>query len=190
MPFWKLLVLPSKAIEQPVRLQQLPHTETLPRTLAGFNLSFPLFPTQHKHAHLLLCDLHVKQDVIDQVWQSLLHGALKFVVFQQGMNKLKYAEHQIFKAQNFTWTKWKKQKENMSEYANIQKGTNGCEKNYKLLACLSRLFIHSTGLAKCSSSLRRISDLITFCSIPTTYPSLKFTSSTSNLFDFLSSHYF
>ena len=79
--------------EEPIRLQQLPRTETLPRTLAVLNLSFHLLPTQDKHAHLLLCDLHVKEDVVDQLWQSLLHCALKFVVFQQGMNKFKYAEH-------------------------------------------------------------------------------------------------
>lgn len=55
--------------------------------------------------HLLLCNLHVKNDVVDQLRQSFFHCAFKFVVFQQGMNKFKYAEHKVFKAQYFTWTK-------------------------------------------------------------------------------------
>ena len=52
--------------------------------------------------HLVLCDLHVQDDVVDEFGQSLLHCALELVVLQQRVDKLEDAEHQILKTQNFT----------------------------------------------------------------------------------------
>lgn len=55
--------------------------------------------------HLVLCDLHVQDDVVDELWQSFPHCALELVVLQKRVDKLKDAEHQILKAQNFSWKK-------------------------------------------------------------------------------------
>lgn len=56
-------------------------------------------------SHLVLSDLHVQDDVIDEFRQRLPHRALKLVVLQQRVDKLKDAEHQILKAQNLTCKK-------------------------------------------------------------------------------------
>lgn len=52
--------------------------------------------------HLLLCDLHVQDDVVDEFRQGFLHRALELVVLQQRVDKVKDAEHQVLKAQDFT----------------------------------------------------------------------------------------
>lgn len=51
--------------------------------------------------HLVFSDLHVQDDVVDELRQRLLHCALELVVFQQSVNKLENAEDEIFKTQNF-----------------------------------------------------------------------------------------
>lgn len=53
-------------------------------------------------AHLVLCDLHVQNDVVDELRQGFLHRGLELVVFQQRVDKLEDTEHQILKPQNFT----------------------------------------------------------------------------------------
>lgn len=53
-------------------------------------------------AHLVLCDLHVQDDVVNELGQGFLHRRLELVVLQQRVNKLKDAEHQILKAQNLS----------------------------------------------------------------------------------------
>lgn len=52
--------------------------------------------------HLVLSDLHVQDDVVDELGQGFLHCALELVVLQQRVNELKDAEHQILKTQNLT----------------------------------------------------------------------------------------
>lgn len=51
--------------------------------------------------HLLLCDLHVQDDVVDEVGQGFLHRALELVVLKQRVDKVKDAEDQVLKAQDF-----------------------------------------------------------------------------------------
>lgn len=53
-------------------------------------------------AHLVLRDLHVEDDVVNELGQGFLHCRLELVVLQQRVNKLKDAEHQILKPQNLT----------------------------------------------------------------------------------------
>ena len=48
--------------------------------------------------HLVLCDLHVEDDVVDELGQGLLHRALELAVVQQRVDELKDTEHQILKA--------------------------------------------------------------------------------------------
>ena len=56
----------------------------------------------HKHTHLVLCDLHVEYDIVDELRQGLLHGALELIVLQERVHKLKDTKHQVLKAQNLT----------------------------------------------------------------------------------------
>lgn len=53
-------------------------------------------------AHLVLGDLHVQDDVVNELRQGFLHRRLELVVLQQRVDKLKDTEHQILKPQNFT----------------------------------------------------------------------------------------
>lgn len=53
-------------------------------------------------SHLVLSDLHVQDDVVDELGQGFLHCALELVVLQQRVDKLKDAEHEILKTQNLT----------------------------------------------------------------------------------------
>lgn len=53
-------------------------------------------------AHLVLCDLHVQDDVVNELRQGFLHRRLELVVLQQRVDKLEDTEHQILKTQNFT----------------------------------------------------------------------------------------
>lgn len=46
-------------------------------------------------SHLVLSDLHVQDDVVDELRQGFLHRALEFVVLQQRVDELEYAEYQI-----------------------------------------------------------------------------------------------
>ena len=57
--------------------------------------------------HLLLGDLHVEDDVVDELGQGLLHRALKSAVLQQRVDKLKDTEHQVLKTQHLPCTKGK-----------------------------------------------------------------------------------
>lgn len=56
--------------------------------------------------YLLLSDLHVQNNVVDQLGQGLLDGAFEFAVFQESVDKLKNAEDEVFKAQDFTYRKY------------------------------------------------------------------------------------
>lgn len=58
------------------------------------------FPFKVIPPHLVLGDLHVQDDVVDEFGQGFLHCALKLVVLQQRVDKLKDAEHQILETQN------------------------------------------------------------------------------------------
>lgn len=60
--------------------------------------------------HLILRDLHVEDDVVNEFRQGFLHCALELVVLQQCVDKLKDAEHQIFKTQNLPLKKKKANK--------------------------------------------------------------------------------
>lgn len=53
-------------------------------------------------AHLVLSDLHVQDDVVDELRQSFLHCTLELIVLQQRVDKLEDAEDQILKTQHFT----------------------------------------------------------------------------------------
>ena len=55
--------------------------------------------------YLLLGDLHVEDDVVDQLRQGLLDSAFEFAVFQESVDKLKNAKDEVFKAQDFTYRK-------------------------------------------------------------------------------------
>ena len=61
-------------------------------------------------AHLVLRDLHVEDDVVDELGQRFLHRALELAVVQQCVDKLKDTEHQILKAQHLTYGRKRRRK--------------------------------------------------------------------------------
>lgn len=56
-------------------------------------------------AHLLLGDLHVQQDVVDELRQGFSDRAFELAVLQQRVDKLENAEDEVFKAQDFACRK-------------------------------------------------------------------------------------
>lgn len=54
-------------------------------------------------AYLLLRDLHVQDNIVNQLRQGFLNSAFEFAVFQKSMDKFENAKDEIFEAQHFTY---------------------------------------------------------------------------------------
>lgn len=59
--------------------------------------------TENK-AYLILCNLHIEDNVIDEFRKSFPNCALKFIVIQQCVHKFKDTEDQVLKAKDFSCT--------------------------------------------------------------------------------------
>ena len=70
--------------------------------LHSLNASRSLSPTR---CYLLLGDLHVQDEIVNQLRQGLLDSAFEFAIFQESMDKFKNAKDEIFKAQDFAYRK-------------------------------------------------------------------------------------
>lgn len=53
-------------------------------------------------AYLILCDLHIQDNVIDEFRKSLPYCALKLIVIQQRVYEFKDTEDQVLKAKDFS----------------------------------------------------------------------------------------
>jgi len=53
--------------------------------------------------YLFLCHLHVKKDVVDQLFDIFLHQHSVTWILDQSMNKVEDAKNEVLKSKNFTF---------------------------------------------------------------------------------------